>query len=106
MPKRGHSDRANERASERWMKFNFTEALQAKSNFFRALFGAALMLTITLLDYFTPAEIAFAVFYLLPVSYFSWFFRPVGAGLIAAVVSACVWLAISLGRHHGAASVY
>jgi diguanylate cyclase (GGDEF)-like protein len=84
------------------MKFNFTEALQARSDFFRAFFGAALMATITLLDYFTRAEIAFAVFYLLPISYFSWFFRPLEAGFVAAVVSACVWLVLAIAKPHTA----
>ena len=83
------------------MKVNFTEALQSRSKFFRGLFGAALTAAIALLDYFTPTEIGFSVFYLLPISYFSWFFMPMPAGLGAAVVSAGLWLFLALARHQG-----
>ena len=85
------------------MRFNFTEALQARSKLFRGFFGAALAAAVALLDYFTPTEIAFSVFYLLPISYFSWFFTPVSAGVGAAVVSAGLWLLLVLAKrpHHG-----
>src|SRR5262245_19572031 len=82
------------------MKFNFTEKLQSKSEFFRVLFGATLMAAVTVLDFFAPAEIGFAVFYLLPISYFSWFFKSMNAGWLAALVSACVWLVLAVAKPH------
>ena len=82
------------------MKFNFTEALQGRSGFFRGAFGATLTAAIALLDYFTPPQIVFSVLYLLPISYFSWFFQPVPTGLIAALFSAGIWFVISIVRHH------
>lgn len=87
------------------MRFTFTEALQARSGFFRGFFGVALTTTIALLDYFTSPQIAFSVFYLLPVSYFSWFFRPVPTGLATALFSAGLWLVLSIVRHHSHATM-
>lgn len=89
------------------MKINFTEALQRRSRFFRGFFGVALTATITLLDYLTSPQIAFSVFYLLPISYFSWFFGPVPTGVITALFCAGLWLLLSIVRHHShAAMVY
>ena len=87
------------------MKFNFTEALQRRSRFFRGLFGVALTAAITLLDYFTSPQITFSVFYLLPISYFSWFFRPMSVGFIMALFSAALWLVLSIVRHHSDATM-
>lgn len=75
-------------------RFNVTDFLGSRSKYFLASFGLLLLALVFLLDNATGWEVSFAVFYLLPVSYFAWFFSAFW-GVVASLASALGWLLIN-----------
>ncbi len=57
--------------------------------------GFALMILVASLDYWTGQEIAWALFYLIPVSLVSWF-TDKRLGIIVSIGSAAVWLIVDI----------
>ncbi len=55
------------------------------------VFGYALISVIGILDFITGYELAFSLFYTLPISFLTWFISR-RHGIIAAIMSALVWL--------------
>ena len=71
-----------------------------------ALLGLALLLFVGYVDWLTGPELAFAQFYLLPVSLYTWYIGKRG-GYAMAVASAIVWLIVdSLTSAHTHDSLY
>lgn len=58
----------------------------------------ALILVVAVGDIAAGSEVSFAIFYLLPVSYATWFIGP-RAGMFAAVVSAICWYLVEVAQH-------
>lgn len=57
--------------------------------------GLAIVGVIGMFDYFTGPELAFGIFYLIPVSMVAWFAER-ASGLFVAFVSAVVWLVVEM----------
>jgi signal transduction histidine kinase len=66
---------------------------------FRIVFGFFLILGLATIDFWTGYELSFSVFYLLPVSFFSWYFSRRAASLICAVCAG-LWLASDVFAGH------
>lgn len=84
---------------------NVTETISRQPRKFLLPLGLFLMVVVSVLDYFiTSTLLEFAAFFLIPVSFFTWFHgRP--AGLLAAFSSAGIILAIN-HEHHQAPIAY
>ena len=82
-------------------------ALERRSPLFLTAAGGALIAVVGVLDYLTGEQIAFALFYLIPIAMVTWF---VGRrlGLAASVASAGVWLAVDIasGRFYAHPAIY
>lgn len=73
--------------------------IDKKSSPLKIFIGFASIGVVGLLDLWTGYEVGFSLFYVLPVFYLSWFaIRPVG--LIAAGISAAVWLWADVASGH------
>ena len=73
--------------------------LEGQSRSFWAITGLLLIAGVGLLDFFTGYEIAFSLFYLLPISLVTWFTgRRLGA--TASIVSGIVWLIADIVTRH------
>jgi diguanylate cyclase (GGDEF)-like protein len=72
--------------------------LESQSNAVILLEGLMLIATIGLLDFVTGDEIAFSVFYVLPISLIAWFVNS-RLGLLASTISAVVWLGADVATH-------
>jgi diguanylate cyclase (GGDEF)-like protein len=70
---------------------NLTDFLEHRSQRFLAFFGLALFAAVILADRATGWEITSSILYLLPVSYFGWYFSST-IGNIIALLSIFVWL--------------
>jgi diguanylate cyclase (GGDEF)-like protein len=70
---------------------NITPWLEKQNALFWVVTGIASISAIGIIDYLTGYEIAFSLFYLLPVALLTWFTgkRP---GIVASVASALIWL--------------
>ena len=73
--------------------------LEQRSKLFWAFIGFILIGSVGWLDLIPGYEIAFSLFYLLPIALLTWLGNR-HLGLIAALVSAVVWLAADLGAGH------
>jgi diguanylate cyclase (GGDEF)-like protein len=61
----------------------------------KIILGIFLLLGVTLLDFYTGAELSFSLFYLIPIAFFSFAFSAsVGVGI--AFISAATWLFVDL----------
>lgn len=76
------------------MPLNLTDFLEHRSKRFLALFGFVLFAAVILADRATGWEITSSILYLLPVSYFAWYFSS-GIGNIFALLSVFVWLLLN-----------
>jgi diguanylate cyclase (GGDEF)-like protein len=72
-------------------QMNLLEKLENRSKLFLIAAGSALVGGIGLLDYLTGAELAFSLFYLIPISMVAWLTGQ-WFGVIMSIVSASVWL--------------
>ncbi len=70
---------------------NYLESLKKRSNTFWTIVGFALIAGVGILDFLTGYELAFSLFYLLPISLVAWHTSRLW-GILASIVSACVWL--------------
>ena len=68
--------------------------------------GAAFIVLIGLLDYWTGSELSFSIFYLLPIALVTWYAGD-RAGLLAAATSAVAWLLadLSAGRVYSSSAI-
>jgi len=73
---------------------NLTDFLEHRSRRFLALFGFLLFAAVILADRATSWEIASSILYLLPVSYFAWYFSS-RIGSIFALLCVFVWLLLN-----------
>lgn len=74
------------------MVMNFLANLEKRSKSFWAIAGFALIVGVGILDFLTGYELAFSLFYLIPVSLVAWLTSQ-RLGILASFASACVWLA-------------
>lgn len=72
--------------------------MEEKSRFFSALVALALVGAVGVLDILTGYELAFSLFYLLPVSLAAWLAGK-RFGVVIAVVCALVWFVVELSEH-------
>ena len=72
------------------MKPNFGEFFNKQSKTFWLISGFIITVLLGIVDYFTGPEIAFAFFYLIPVSMVAWFAgkRP---GIVTSIISSITW---------------
>ena len=69
----------------------FLTSLEKRSRFFWIVAGCVLIAGVGLLDYLTGDDIAFSLFYLIPIGLLTWLVgQP--AGMAAAIASAVVWV--------------
>ena len=89
------------------MATNFLVSLEKLSKLFWTIIGIALIGGIGVLDFLTGYELAFSLFYLLPVSLIAWFTSR-RLGILASVVSACVWFTadVAAGNFYSYPFVY
>ena len=78
------------------MAMNILAILEKRSKPFWTVAGLALIGGLGFLDYVTGYELAFSLFYLIPVSLVAWR-TDQRLGIIAALASALVWLAADVG---------
>lgn len=83
-----------------------TAFLEQRSKFFLIIFGLVLFAAVILTDYATDWEITTSIFYLLPISYFAWYFSS-KTGIFVAFSSILVWFAIDYfkGPHYTRSSI-
>jgi diguanylate cyclase (GGDEF)-like protein len=83
-----------------------TDFLEQRSKFFLIIFGLAQFAAVILVDRVTSWELETSIFYLLPISYFAWYFSS-KTGIFLSFSSIFVWLAVDhlKGPHYTAASV-
>lgn len=73
------------------MDWNVIHFLESRSKPFLALFGIALFVLVVFFDRSADWEIASAIIYLFPVSFFAWHFSP-RVGAVFALASVLTWL--------------
>ena len=74
---------------------NMPEAFEQRRKGFWTVLGLGLVILLGLIDLYTGPELAFALFYLIPVSLVAWFSGR-GLGVAISFVSASVWLVVDL----------
>jgi diguanylate cyclase (GGDEF)-like protein len=86
---------------------NFLAILETRSRFFWILIGCALIAGVGLLDFLTGDEVAFSLFYLIPIALLTWL-AGWRLGIAASIVSALVWLGtdIASGQPYLPATLY
>src|ERR1041385_6996919 len=72
---------------------NITEVLGRQRTYLLVTLGVCLLLGATIVDVVTRPEFETAIFYVVPVSYFAWYFRR-ASGIIVAALSATITLYI------------
>ena len=77
---------------------NIPAAFEQRGKGFWTLLALVLIVLLGLIDLYTGPEIAFALFYLIPVSLLAWFSGR-GLGVFISFVSAGVWLLVVLLTH-------
>ena len=70
---------------------NITEVLGRQITYLLVTLGICLLLGATMVDVFAGPEFETAIFYVVPVSYFAWYFRR-ASGIIVAALSASITL--------------
>jgi len=78
---------------------NFLTNLGKRNKLSLLLVGFVLIGVIGILDFLTGYEFAFSVFYILPIAWITWFTGR-RLGLVASLLSACVWLGADLTSGH------
>ena len=73
------------------MAMNFLANLEKRSKLFWTIVGIVLIGGVGILDVLTGYELAFSLFYLIPVSLVAWFASQ-RLGILASLISAIVWL--------------
>jgi diguanylate cyclase (GGDEF)-like protein len=74
---------------------NIPEAFEQRGKGFWTVLGLGLVVLLGMIDLYTGPELAFALFYLIPVSLVAWFSGR-GLGGFVSLVSAGVWLLVDL----------
>lgn len=82
----------------RAFNINITRWLEQRSLVFRGIFGLGILAATIVADLFISREISFSIFYLIPVSYFAWFFAP-WAGIVVSIFSLAAWMLIGTAKH-------
>lgn len=74
------------------MNLIFKIFFRVTKNIYGIIFtGAILILVVGFIDYYTTSEISFSIFYLLPISFVTWYANK-SLGITFAVLSAVIWL--------------
>ncbi len=86
---------------------NLLANLEKRSRFFWIIIGCILLASVGLLDYLTGDDIAFSLFYLIPIALLTWLTGR-WLGMAAAIASALVWVVtdIAAGGPYLPASIY
>ena len=84
---------------------NFLAYLEKQSKLFCIVIGVALIGLIGFVDFLTGYELAFSVFYVIPISLITWF---VGQrfGLVTSLVGAFVWISADIAAGHPYSNPY
>ena len=78
---------------------NLLDTVEKQSKFLKLLIGFSLIGLVGVLEFWVGYEVEFSLFYLIPVSFVSWFIsRPVG--LVASIISAGTWLLADVASGH------
>ena len=82
-------------------------SLEKRSQFFWAMAGLALIVAVGIVDFLTGYEIAFSLFYLIPISLVTWFAGR-RLGIMAAIASALTWYItdIASGRPYSHTAIH
>ena len=82
-------------------------SLEKRSQFFWATAGLALIVAVGIVDFLTGYEIAFSLFYLIPISLVTWFAGR-RLGIMAAIASALTWYItdIASGRPYSHTAIH
>lgn len=72
------------------------QILEKQNKYFFIVTGLLVIGIIGVLDYLTGAEFAFSLFYVIPITYITWF-TDKKFGLITCLISALVWLSADIG---------
>jgi diguanylate cyclase (GGDEF)-like protein len=85
----------------------FPASLNKLNKLFWAITGLALIGVVGILDFLTGYELAFSLFYLLPISLVAWFASQ-RLGILASIASACVWFAadVAAGNFYSYPFIY
>ena len=69
---------------------NLTDFFSKKSRLFSIIIGIILIGLVGYVDYVTGRDVSFAIFYLIPIGYITWFIgrQP---GILASIASAMTW---------------
>ena len=78
---------------------DFLANLEKKSKRFTISLSLVLIVVVGLLDFFTGYEIAFSLFYVVPIALISWFIGR-SSGVITSVVCALVWFGADRATGH------
>jgi diguanylate cyclase (GGDEF)-like protein len=78
---------------------NFIVNLVKKNQAFKIILEFALIGAIGFLDFVTGYELAFSLFYVIPISFASWFISQ-RLGILASIASAFVWLVADVASGH------
>jgi diguanylate cyclase (GGDEF)-like protein len=86
---------------------NFPARFEKLSKLFWTAAGVALLASVGILDFLTGYELAFSLFYLIPVSLVTWFASR-RLGMLLALASAVVWLTadVTAGNFYSAPFIY
>ncbi|WKZ37264.1 MAG: GGDEF domain-containing protein [Anaerolineales bacterium] len=69
--------------------------LESAGRIFWTTTGVILLFIVSALDYVTGAELSFSLFYLIPITIFSWAIKG-NSGILVACISAGIWLAVDI----------
>ncbi len=61
--------------------------------------GVVIIIIVGLLDYYTTSEISFSIFYLVPISFVTWYANK-SIGIIFSLIGAGMWLYMDMGSQH------
>lgn len=73
--------------------------IEEQSQLLKILLGVAIIGVIGILDFLTGYEFSFSLFYVIPISLMTWLMGQ-GAGVMASIASAFVWLGADLASGH------
>ncbi len=78
---------------------DFLASLEQRSQQFKVLLGFTLIGAMGIFDFLSGYELAFSLFYMIPVSFFTWFISR-RLGIIASFISAFVWVGADVAAGH------
>jgi len=89
------------------MVMKFLASLEKRSKLFWTIAGFALIGGLGILDFLTGYELAFSLFYLIPISLVAWIVSQ-RLGILAAFASACVWFTadVAAGSYYSHPFIY